>query len=327
MSETDVIGRPDVIPPEVLPGCDGWLFFAGDQAIFRRLYSNAPLTLWQLFLWRWLILRRVRRARALGARYLQLIVPDKMSVWREKLEGAFPPSAMSPARRLGASLPARVRRENWIDAYSAFREARAGANLYFRTDTHWCMSGFLLGYRLICAACGTEPAAHLLAATIHEHPGVMDIASKCEPPVVEMAEGLVFEARARRLSCNDLVTFREAHPEHVVGTSFGSRIVLRNDDPYVDPRTIVVFGDSHLYHHTGLGPMLGETFREVHMLWSSPIDWGYVARVRPDILIHQLSERFLRRLPKDGLDLEAFANERLEAARRAETPSSVPVAP
>ncbi len=314
-SSDPALQRPTYIPPEVLPGKDGWLFFVGHRGTMAGMYSFRPRYLWLLFRWHALIKARIRRARRLGARYVQFIVPDKLSIYRDRLEAPFPSSEMSPARRLGLTLPG----ENWVKSYEGFLAARPEGDLYYRTDTHWSAKGYLLGYTLLCEALGVTPPPHVMSATLQRRPHLMDIASKCEPPIEEMEEVHVFERHARRIAANAIVEYREASPVHIVGTSFGSRIVLRNDGPDVDPRTVVVFGDSHLFHPCGLGAMLGETFREVHLLWSSPIDWNYVEGVRPALLVHELSERYLRRTPVDGIDIDAFADARLDEARVAQS--------
>ncbi|MFD0937781.1 hypothetical protein ACFQ12_21690, partial [Methylobacterium trifolii] len=86
----------------------------------------------------------------------------------------------------------------------------------------------------------------------------------------------------------------------------GAHAVYRNASPAADPRRVVLFGDSYAHFApillTGL---LAESFSEVHFVWSSSFDWGYVERVAPDILLFELAERFLARLPADDFDVAA----------------------
>ena len=80
----------------------------------------------------------------------------------------------------------------------------------------------------------------------------------------------------------------------------------------------MLFGDSYA-HFTPimLTIMLAETFREVHFVWSASIDWGYVERARPDLVIVEIAERFMLRVPDDTFDLEAHAAERFGDELRA----------
>jgi hypothetical protein len=84
----------------------------------------------------------------------------------------------------------------------------------------------------------------------------------------------------------------------------GAHCVYRNDNPAADPRRLVLFGDSCAHFApfllTGL---IAESFREVHFVWSSSLDWDYIAAVKPDVLLFELAERFLARLPVDDYDV------------------------
>jgi alginate O-acetyltransferase complex protein AlgJ len=51
--------------------------------------------------------------------------------------------------------------------------------------------------------------------------------------------------------------------------------------------------------------MLAETVAELHFVWSASVDWSYVERVRPDVLVCEMAERFTARVPSDDFDLAA----------------------
>ena len=97
----------------------------------------------------------------------------------------------------------------------------------------------------------------------------------------------------------------------------GAHVVYRNPSPGADPRRLVLFGDSCAHFDpfllTGL---LAESFSEVHFIWSSSLDWPYIERVRPDILLFEIAERFLAKLPKDDFDV-AVAGQRGTGGRLA----------
>lgn len=138
-----------------------------------------------------------------------------------------------------------------------------------------------------------------------------DLGLKLTPQQVEAAEPCLFDSAARRVYANDLVTTfeglgrgRDAH--------IGAHVIFRNPSPQADPRRLVLFGDSYAHHTpnpcTGtLTPMLADTFAEVHMLWSTSIDWGYVARVRPDFVVSQIAERFMVDVPQTGFNIEKLS--------------------
>jgi len=74
----------------------------------------------------------------------------------------------------------------------------------------------------------------------------------------------------------------------------------------------MLFGDSfsECREHLLTG-MLAETFREVHFIWNANIDYEYVNFIQPDVVITELAERFMTRIPTDKLDIQSFAAERL----------------
>lgn len=299
----------------LLAGRDGWLFWIGTNSQNLQLYRGSFETKYRLWRWTRLIVDRAERCRRAGTRYLQLIVPDKLSIYDNKLVSREVDPNLSFGLRLGGKVAAAGWPDTCIDLFSPLRSERDERQLYLRTDTHFTPAGYMVAYRAICAATGAEPARQVLAGRFSSESCETDLGSKLHPPEREVCEVYQFDRQARRVDANALVEHREEQLRHVPGIQAGSRIVLRNDLPEADPRRIVLFGDSYTFHETGLGAMLAETFREVHLVWSSALDLDYVSRVRPDLLIHEIAERFVRRMPRDGVSIDAFAAERLAAAR------------
>jgi hypothetical protein len=53
--------------------------------------------------------------------------------------------------------------------------------------------------------------------------------------------------------------------------------------------------------------LVAQTFREVHFFWSNSIDYDYITETKPDIVLSELAERFVKRVPDDKRDLRPFA--------------------
>lgn len=145
-----------------------------------------------------------------------------------------------------------------------------------------------------------------------------DLGTKRDPPAFEAAEGCRFESRARRVHANALIAHYEAlgrpWEAHI-----GAHAIFRNDDARADPRRLVVFGDSYCQHSSvspvaTLTPFLADTFREVHFLWSTSVDWAYLADLRPDFVLGEVAERFMIDLPPRGFRIGPLAE--LAMARR-----------
>jgi len=284
-------------------GRDGWLFLiAGSNRVMDR-YRGPLAQWWLLRRWSRLIAARAARAERLGIRCLHVFVPEKLSVYDNKTDGLrYDPGHASTrllARRLGRS-PA------YLDLLAPLRAARDGeAPLYLRTDTHWSLEGCLLAYRTLMRALGATPPADIALRPRVECPEVMDLGGKLAEPPVEAVERMAILRDATRVETGPLLAAYEA-AGRAADLHTGAHVVYRNAAETADPRRLVLFGDSCAHFApfmlTGL---LAESFREVHFVWSSSLDWHYIEAVKPDILLYELAERFIARVPTDDYDVAA----------------------
>lgn len=308
------------VPPGVHVGRDGWLFWVGRSGETAALYAESWRMRWTLWRWTRLIERRARRAAALGARYVEVVVPDKLSIEADRLSSAIIDPCLAPGRRLGEWVGKSRAADAWVDLFGPLDRARAGTDVFFKTDTHWTFPGCLAGYAALCEACGLAPAANVAAAIAREPQDYLfDTGRKLVPPVKERATPYEFAFTAKRVDANALVRFREERDLDGKGGFYvGSRSVYLNEAPGLDPRRVVLFGDSFsLEFGYTFATTLAESFRELHVIWSANIDWRYVEVVRPDLVVHEIAERFLRRVPHDRFSVDRFAEGRVRRAKRA----------
>lgn len=300
-------------------GKDGWLFVVAGSNNVVAQFNESDFMSHQARAWRGLILARRARARALGIVYRHLVVPEKLSVYDHLLDGLAVDPRLSPIRRMMRGAPrrrllgrlrewrrTRLLRRTCIDLIGPMRAARFGAPLFHRTDSHWNFAGCHLAYRAVCASVRASPRDDLPARTPRETEFSGDLGSRFDPPRTETGRFHDLQRDAVRVRAGPVVLAREAagtaHTLHV-----GAHVVYRNAAAR-DRRRLVLFGDSYSqFTPTQLTIMLAETFSEVHFVWSASIDWAYVERVRPDILLTQIAERFMFHLPDDAFDLDAYA--------------------
>ncbi|MGU3664370.1 alginate O-acetyltransferase AlgX-related protein [Methylobacterium sp. A49B] len=295
-------------------GRDGWLFLTGGTNRVMDRYRGG-LRHWLLLrAWTRLIKARAIRAESLGIRCLHVIVPEKLSVYDDKTDGLRYAPAKASTRRLARGL---ARNPAYLDLLAPLRAARNGpVPLYLRTDTHWTVRGCLLAYREIMRALGAIPPADIGARPEIVSDEVMDIGEKLRDRPRERIERFMLQRDAERVEVGALLAAYEAEGRdrevHV-----GAHVVYRNRSAGADPRRLVLFGDSCAHFDPFLlTGMLAESFSEVHFVWSSSLDWDYIARVRPDILLFELAERFLARVPRDDFDV-AVAGQRGTGGRLA----------
>lgn len=295
-------------------GRDGWLFLIGGRNRVMDRYRGG-LRHWLLLRgWTRLIRTRAARAKKLGIRCLHVVVPEKLSVYDNMTEGLRYDPAGASSRRLARRL---ARDPSYLDLLAPLRAARDGrVPLYLRTDTHWTSEGCLLAYREIMRALGALPPADIGARPRVIAHALMDLGEKLREKPRERLERFMLQRDAARVAVGALLAAYEAEGRdreiHV-----GAHVVYRNETAGADPRCLVLFGDSCAHFDpfllTGL---LAESFREVHFIWSASLDWAYIERVRPDILLFELAERFLARLPRDDFDV-AVAGQRGTGGRVA----------
>lgn len=312
---------------DVHEGTDGWLFLAGGTNRVLDQYGRPGLPRRLLWRWRRIVADRVRTCARLGATYVHVVAPEKLTIYGDHAPSlAFDP-ARAPVRRLSRWLSASAGARAFVDLDRAFRAARDGPPLYLRTDSHWTVHGSEVAYRAILARMGVTPrddfADRRTGGTTHFSG---DLGRKFVPIRTEAAPVTTFATQARRVHANDLLTELEAH-----GRGFeahlGAHAVFRNDDPRADPRRLVIFGDSFC-QHTAYSPvatltaLMADSFREVHFLWSTSIDWHYLERVRPDFVLGEIAERFMIDLPPRAFRIERLAE--LARARKQSTAAKPP---
>ncbi|KAB1072145.1 alginate O-acetyltransferase AlgX-related protein [Methylobacterium planeticum] len=283
-------------------GRDGWLFLTGGSNRVMDHYGHGLGRWWRLRAWTRLIEARAARAAGLGIRSATLIVPEKLSVYDNLTRDLPYDPGRAPTRVLARRL---ARNAAYVDLLQPFRAARDGAPLYLRTDTHWSVEGYLLAYRELMRALAAVPPAEIGARPRFEAERLMDLGEKVPGLPRESVSHLVIPRAAERVHAGPLVEAYEAQGRASELHS-GAHVVFRNADPGIDRRRLVLFGDSYAHFApimlTGL---LAESFAEVHFVWSSSFDWGYIERVRPDLLVFELAERFLARVPRDDYDVAA----------------------
>ena len=309
-------------------GKDGWLFLLhGSNNVIAQYKKTDDVRAlrWQ---WRHIISTRERHLRSMGIIYRHFAIPEKLAIY-DNLVGDFKVDPrLSPAVRLYrqdpyySKHPLRAvniakyirRRSRWrktiIDLVQPMRKVRDTRQLFYKTDSHWAFDGRLVAYHEICRRLGATPHMDFAQRKIQhfpDRPG--DLGAACSPNITEDMIAIVVARDAEQIYASPIVHHRECNANYQTLHS-GAHVIFRNTKA-LDPRVVVLFGDS--YSHfvpIMLTAMLAETFYELHFIWSTSVDYGYIAKVKPDIVLTEMAERFMYRLPDDQFDLEAYARER-----------------
>lgn len=153
MARLEVFGT--TVTPKVVLGKEGWLFYGAPEMLSSHRRTE-PMTRERLERWAAAMEARQRACEARGSTLLVLVVPEKHTVYPEKMpdslvQGDGPSRLDQFVAYLGEHTRVRV-----VDLRAGMSEAKAkemdGTLLYQRYDTHWTDVGAAVGYRGLLGA-------------------------------------------------------------------------------------------------------------------------------------------------------------------------------
>lgn len=288
---------------DVHTGINGWLFLVGgSNKVLVHSRRSVEIDI-QLQAWQKIFTQRYLAAKQANCRYFTMIAPEKIYIYDDQLgELAIDPK-FSLSQRLHRNLLFHpLLRRSYIRLYSHFRANRTKSDLYQRTDTHWTLAGCTIAYREICRSCRAKPVNDFHRRAFREEVSAGDLGSKLNPERSERRTFYDLQSDSTRTHANSLALLFESQQ---TSSHRGIHHVYRNQSTDADPRTLMLVGDSYAHFSAAsLIIMLAETFREVHFIWSPAVDWEYFKKIKPNILICEMAERFLCQVTADCFTVE-----------------------
>lgn len=305
-------------PAIVQEGKDGWIFLTGGTNNVLKLYSSSEGLEQQIIdSWVDLIVSRQETLSKLGICYLHLFAPEKLSVYPEYFNTDLQDASFHPLGRFSSSYQKACSQTSsgnrFVNPLNYFEKQKKFFQLYWKTDSHWRFEGCYCAYQLICSSLGVQAVQDLHTRPFSEGMVTFDLGGKLDPIVREKGRFYHLIKNAQRVGVNSIVEYKEANNlENEGRLHVGSNVIFRNEDANVCRKKVILFGDSFSeYRTTLLSGMLAETFEEFHFVWSTSLDYSYIERVKPDIVLSECAERFMARVPADDFDLENYSKQRL----------------
>lgn len=310
---------------------DGRLYLVSGSNNVSALYSaDGFAEMIDCDAWRLRFVERSRFASSIGAKFCQLIVPEKLSLGTLRPEesmqvfGREPGSdLLPPGRRLLEVAP----QSSVIYPAAYLRDQAAQFTIFPATDSHWSWVGAFSAFQLMMGNLQYQVDyrsfvdlprfALTYRGDLWEAPH--------EDISAEAFERVRLPASIRRIYCNPLLGLKEQQGvENEAGLHVGSHCVFVNDAAELD-ETVILFGSS--FSECRLEPSLltaifAYYFRTVHFIWSTSFDLDYIARHRPNLVIAEMPERFLTSCPDDTLEIEIMAAEQVARWRAKHVESS-----
>lgn len=303
--------------PSTLTGRDDWLFsrYAAGLLHDSRIDSSQLIQSW-----RHELIRRQTTLSAKRIRYFHVCVPDKLTIHGDYLErsvSSYPAKDQrSPLRKLSAY---KAELACLIDP-SSYLERQVGSYpLYWKSDTRWTPWSAYMTCQLLCSSLKVDINNQLLGYPFDDSKQLMNLDGDCWPDTPEQIRTYRFQLRSRLRYKNELVRLREslvARSSPCLSQSDygeGAHVVFENHHEKAIKRSVIIFGDEHSADSRSLlTGMLAETFSEVHFIWATAIDYNYVDRVQPDVVITQGSELQLLNEPLARAEMKDLAEHSME---------------
>jgi hypothetical protein len=268
-------------------GFDGYLFLReGTNKILDQFEGRLmPPDGW-LESWQRTIEERRRDPVHSGLTVVSVVMPDQLAFLADKYPVRLS-TAVRPVQRL---LDAGVELLYPSETLSADRELVSR-----RTDSHLSSAGSHAVYEAVRRQIPGAPPVAIpdLVPTL----SLGDLGSRFAP--------VIFEVVQRVGSLGPAAIVEDNWQRIRAGGGYtGTRRVFKNPAA-PDSRCVAVFGDSHAFAsdgddaNEGLCFWLSQAFAEVHFLWA-PFGWNaeYVEAINADIVIHEIAERFLIKVPE-----------------------------
>ncbi len=277
---------------DVVIGKDSWLFYNSrppDQNIvdFCGLATLSPEHLVR-------IRKNLRlahdRLAALGVDFYVVVPPSKHTIYPEMLPDDV--AVLAGETRLD-QITGYLRRHDpelaFIDVRPALSEAKARDIVYCPGDTHWSPKGVFIGFR------------ELMQRIVADHPEVLPV----------LSEDYVWSPRAATADLAAMVGVpQEPFSIELPAASERRQPVVRPrpvPEGYPALRSTVWETESPggrllLFHDSfglGLIPLIYGRFSRSVCLWTRSIDEGIVAKERPDVVVLEITERYLVSLVAD----------------------------
>jgi alginate O-acetyltransferase complex protein AlgJ len=275
-------------------GKEGFVFLTGGSNNVIQQYTPGLTDAEHLATrWRDLTRERISRLGDLGVKYLQMIIPEKISV----LPQYFPGAIETPTKLLAkieSNLKESEAAGNQISAFEIFMSSQCTTEVYSRLDSHLTPIGsFKLLEYILSTYFDFEINSHRFTSAkrklgdlSHRMTGYFCPETSFEVPSSEFSEFM-----------NSAELVNEVTPlSGLKGTSQS----WKNKNAPIDAN-IMVFGNSYFSHESkgqsALSWWFARYFREFHFVWTNEVEFEYVAERRPDVVLWQGVERFLPVLP------------------------------
>lgn len=266
-----------------ISGKYGWLFIReGSNGWESQLSGQTVLSPAQVLSYQQLHQQRLDWLAAMQGQYVHVVFPEKQVVLSDK-RWLHPQLASNrPALQLAQALG-----ERFIYPDALLSQMSANAELYYRGNSHTCLSGCWLVFQAVVAKLWPQRTFAFSQLALDKTAAQHDLICKYEQmPCLED----IYQITPTWACIYDNQQ-SESQIKHV-----GRHRVFKNANAMYAEKILIV-GDSYSFD-VGFSDMFAAFFQEVHFIWGRRLDKHYIQQHGIDVVIAETAERFLIRLPE-----------------------------
>lgn len=277
----------------------GWVFLLGGSNNVRDYWIGGK-NLDHNILEEWLFLYKSRISffKKHDIKYISMFAPEKLTIYSDKCPLKIKTDKI-PSRQLVRYLQNHMDFDDYyVDLIPYLKSQSEKFLTYHKTDSHWNFLGAYSAYQLVQYNLKDPIYIDALSQPKKYNWNAMDLGGKFDPPLKERTYYYKSSGNFKRIYANELVKFKEREKrENDVGLHVGSYVIYENETP-LSNKVIMIFGDSFSeYRDHLLTGLYAETYRRVHFIWNSSIDFELIEKVNPDLVITEMAERFISKVP------------------------------
>ena len=274
-------------------GLRGHLFLTGGTNSLLSLYDEPvdDALLSRVDQWMDVLAQRGEGCEARGARFVQTIIPEKLTVLRDDapldIDGPSPVLQEIESRLRDADF--------YVSGLAPFEEWNEVDDPFLMTDTHFSAVGAQRMFSALAAQIDPQLVPLVDGVRMYQfRHAVGDLTGRFRLPLYSR---IVEPSDDELAAYAGGLTMVEKHfPAE--GGMRGRRFRWTNSTA-PSPLKVLVFGNSFF----GTGDFAGylswwgkHLFREFHFHWGPDIDWDLMDELKPDLVVGQTVERFLNRV-------------------------------
>lgn len=270
---------------KVVVGKENWLFLQNDTN--RIVEQNAGICKFSsngIKKWVRTLEARTAMLKDRGIKYYFFVAPNKESIYPEYLPDGYILSEQRPIEQIMEGLSTST--VNLWYPLEVLKLYKSEFSLYTQVNTHWNARGGYIAYKYLANIIKKEYPLKVVEwedIVFEEMEISEDLGNKLNPPQTSLyTTARVKNAKSQMIYDNGKIN--------------SGRVQISVNKDATLP-TAIIFHDSFMTD--GMLPFMMESFSRIQFVHTPIVDYDLIDRIKPDVVISQMVERFMISIPAD----------------------------